>query len=58
MIHVLQRIACLFGQHRRSGGRAWSDGENFHSWCKGCGKPMYRDGRGWHLDSNPPTAPE
>lgn len=58
MIHVIQRVACLFGHHRRSGGRAWNDGEAFHSWCKGCGKPMVRDQHGWHLDSVPPPAPD
>lgn len=47
---LLQLPWCLFGAHHRDRRHARYDGPVVRSYCKGCGKPMVKDGRGWHLE--------
>jgi hypothetical protein len=46
---LLQLPRCLLGMHQRDRRRAWRDGPLVRSHCTGCGRPMVKDGRGWHL---------
>jgi hypothetical protein len=47
-------ISCLFGRHRRDRRRVRHDGNDFRSFCSGCGAPMIRDDqRGWIVDREP-----
>jgi hypothetical protein len=48
---LLQLPRCLFGVHERDRRRAWYDGPFIRSQCKGCGKPMIKDGLGWHIET-------
>jgi hypothetical protein len=41
----------MLGTHHRDRRRAWYDGPVIRSHCTGCGKPMVKDGHGWHLDA-------
>ena len=57
-MRVLQLFRCVWGRHLRSRRLAWSDGTYYHSRCVGCGKPLIRDGFGWHIDPAPPIPPD
>jgi hypothetical protein len=48
---LLQLPRCLVGNHQRDRRYARYDGPVVRSHCTGCGKPMVKDGQGWHLDS-------
>jgi hypothetical protein len=52
-MHVMQRILCLFGYHRRSRGAARHYPDVVRSVCRGCGTPMIRDVDGWRVDRDP-----
>lgn len=51
-MNVLQLPRCLFGSHHRDRRRAWYDGPVVRSHCTGCGKPMFKDIHGWHIDGS------
>lgn len=48
-MNLLQLPYCMLGTHHRDRRRAWYDGPVVRSHCTGCGKPMVKDGHGWHL---------
>lgn len=48
-MNLLQLPRCIFGQHHRDRRHARHDGWVVRSHCTGCGKPMVKDGDGWHL---------
>lgn len=49
-MNLLQLSRCMFGVHQRDRHRARHDGSVARSFCTGCGKPMVKDSRGWHLE--------
>ena len=50
-MNILNRIGCLFGKHERSGKKALLEPDGTaRSVCKGCGKPMIKDGVSWRMD--------
>jgi hypothetical protein len=55
-MNLLQLTRCMFGLHQRDRHRARHDGAVVRSYCTGCGKPMIKDNRGWHLDAAAPGA--
>lgn len=54
-MNVLQLPRCLFGSHHRDRRHAWYDGPVVRSHCTGCGKPMFKDGHGWHTGTPAPS---
>ncbi len=49
-MYLVQRLSCLFGKHRRDSRRAHRDNMVMRSRCKGCGRAMVKDERGWALE--------
>jgi hypothetical protein len=51
MMNPLKRFGCLWGQHRRSRGQAFEDGDGrLRSSCRHCGISMIKDSSGrWGL---------
>jgi hypothetical protein len=50
-MNLLQLPRCMFGVHQRDRRRARHEGSVARSYCTGCGRPMIKDHRGWHLET-------
>jgi len=57
-MNVLQLFSCAVGRHRRDRKLAWHDGDEYGSWCTGCGREMRRSYPGWRLEAHIKQPPD